>query len=248
MFDFHGKVLLVTGGGSGIGRATAEYFAKCGANVLLADINAEAAKSVCTTIDASGRKARSVVYNASKPEDAQAAIDECKKQFGRLDFLVPCAGIYDDGLIEELTDEQWLRTISINLNGVFFLVRRAVSEMSDGGAIVMMTSQAAHHGGSVGHGHYGATKGGLLAFCRTLAKELGHRGIRSNAVSPGTIDTPMLSEKLVMTGDGAVNSTPLGRYGQPHEVASVVAFLCSEASSYITGEVILVTGGSYIGG
>jgi len=246
MFDFEKKVLLVTGAASGIGRATAEYFFKCGATVFLADLNANVVAELATKMDASGSRIASMKYDASQSADAKTVVDACVSRFGKIDFLVPCAGIYDDNLIKDISDEQWLHTINVNLNGVFYIVRQAIPVMSDGGAIVNMASQAAHLGGSVTHGHYGATKGAILAFTRTLAKELGPR-IRANAVSPGSIETPMIARNIATQGEEIVRHTPLKRLGKPEEIASVVAFLCSDASSFVTGETILVTGGSYMG-
>ena len=246
MFEFAEKVLLVTGAASGIGRATAEYFFKCGASVFLADLNANVVTELAAKLDATGSRVACMKYDAGHSTDAKAVVDGCVSRFGKIDFLVPCAGIYDDNLIENISDEQWLRTISVNLNGVFYIVRQAIPVMSDGGAIVNMASQAAHLGGSITHGHYGATKGAILAFTRTLAKELGPR-IRANAVSPGSIETPMIARNIATRGEEIVSRTPLRRLGKPEEIASVIAFLCSDAASFVTGETILVNGGSYMG-
>ena len=246
MFEFAEKVLLVTGAASGIGRATAEYFFKCGASVFLADLNANVVTELAAKLDATGSRVACMKYDAGHSTDAKAVVDACVSRFGKIDFLVPCAGIYDDNLIENISDEQWLRTISVNLNGVFYIVRQAIPVMSDGGAIVNMASQAAHLGGSITHGHYGATKGAILAFTRTLAKELGPR-IRANAVSPGSIETPMIARNIATRGEEIVSRTPLRRLGKPEEIASVIAFLCSDAASFVTGETILVNGGSYMG-
>jgi len=246
MFDFKEKVLLVTGAASGIGRSTAAYFFKCGATVFLADLNANMVEALATKMDASSSRVASMKYDASHSVDAKTVVDACISRFGKIDFLVPCAGIYNENLIEDMSDEQWLHTINVNLNGVFYIVRQAIPVMSDGGAIVNMASQAAHLGGSITHGHYGASKGAILAFTRTLAKELGPR-IRANAVSPGSIETPMIARNIATQGEEIVRQTPLKRLGKPEEIASVVAFLCSDASSFVTGETILVTGGSYMG-
>ncbi len=246
MFDFEEKVLLVTGAASGIGRATAEYFFNCGASVFLADLNANLVAELAAKMDPSGARVASMKYEAGQSADAKAVVDSCMSRFGKIDFLVPCAGIYDENLIEDMADEQWLRTINVNLNGVFYIVRQAIAVMSDGGSIVNMASQAAHLGGSITHGHYGATKGAILAFTRTLAKELGPR-IRANAVSPGSIETPMIARNIATQGEEIVSRTPLKRLGKPEEIASVVAFLCSDAASFVTGETILVTGGWYMG-
>lgn len=137
--------------------------------------------------------------------------------------------------------------MAVNLNGVFYLVRCAVDHLQHEGAIVLMSSMSGHTGGSIEHGHYGATKGALVSLTRTLARELGP-GIRVNAVSPGVIDSPMVARKLASGGDEVVRNTPLARLGRPDEVASLIAYLCSDGASFISGEAVLVTGGLFMGG
>lgn len=248
MFDFQGRVLLVTGAGSGIGLATATYFHRCGASVVMADIRAQAVAEAARALDTEGTRSLAVGYDAGRADDAQRVVDACIARFGRLDFLVPAAAIYEDQLLENMPDDQWERTMGVNLNGVFYLVRRAIPHLGDGAAIVHLASQSAHTGGSVEHGAYGATKGAILSFTRTLARELGPRNIRVNAVSPGIIDTPMVVRSVAEQREQMVANTPLRRLGRPEEVASLIAFLCSDAASFITGEAVLVTGGLFMGG
>ena len=232
MFDFKRRVLLVTGAGGGIGSATAAYFHACGARVMIGDINEAAAANVAQSLDPTGKRVRALRYDASRSQDAKALVDACIRHFGRLDFLVPAAAIYEDQVVRTMTDAQWETTMAVNLNGVFYLVRQAAAAMGKGGAIVNLASQAGHTGGGVEHAHYGATKGAIIAFTRTLARELGP-DIRVNAVSPGVIDTPMVARALVTKRAEVINN---------------IAFLCSDAASFITGEAILVTGGLFMGG
>ena len=244
MFEFQGKTALITGAASGIGRATAAYFHGCGAAVALADRNRPALEAVARELN-SGRAAI-IEYEASDPRSAEAVVEEASRLSSRIDYVVACAGIYEECDIDAMSDAEWRQTLAINLDGLFYLSRSALPMMKDGGAIVAVASTAAHQGGSRGHAHYGASKGGLLAFVRGLAREVAPR-IRVNAVSPGEIDTPMIARNIERGGEEIRTTIPMRRLGQPSEVASVIAFLCSDGASYITGETILVTGGNIHG-
>lgn len=247
MKEFSGKVLLLTGATGGIGRAIASAFVEAGANVVLADIREDAVLEFARSIDPRGETAVGLGYDAADPADAERAVELGLSRFGRLDFVVPAAAVYEEHAFVTMTDAQWRKTISINLDGVFYLCRRAVPVMPEGSSIVTIASEAAHTGSSVSHAHYGASKGGVMTFTRSLARELAPR-IRVNSVSPGTINTSMVENFIRRSGESQLAITPMGRWGLPHEVADSVTFLCGRSATYITGQTIHVNGGSYIGG
>lgn len=247
MDQFADKVLLVTGAGGGIGGAIAATFFSKGAKVLLADITVDTATEHAKRLDPSGRRAQAVPYDAANPADADAVVAACIERFGRLDFLVPAAALYEELPFMQMTDAQWRRTLAVNLDGVFYICRRAIPVMPDGGCVVTIASQSAHVGSSRSHSPYGASKGGVLTFTLSLARELAPR-IRVNTVSPGIIDTAMARELIRRNGSAMLKDIPLQRQGEPREVADAVAFLCSEAATYITGQAIHVNGGAYMGG
>lgn len=247
MINFSDRVLLLTGAGGGIGRAIAQVFHEAGASVLLADIREDAAREVARSMDPAGTRTMAMKYDAGRTKDAAAAVRACLERFGRLDYLVPAAAIYEDRSFLRMTDAQWRKTLSVNLDGVFYLCRRAIPVMPEGGAVVTIASEAAHAGSSIGHSHYGASKGGVLTLTRSLARELAP-GIRVNAVSPGAIDTAMVADLMRTRGGPVLEAIPMGRLGSPCDVAAAVAFLCSDSARYITGQTIHVNGGSYIGG
>jgi len=185
-----------------------------------------------------------VAYDASEPASAQNLADMAREHFGHVDFVVPSAGIYMSEAFAEMSDEQWRRTLSINLDGVFYLLSRVTPLLREGSSIVNLTSLAAHRG-AFSNAHYSASKGALTALTRSLSRELGPK-TRVNAVAPGIIDTPMTRELIVSRGDSSIAQTPLARLGQPEEIASVIAFLCSQAASFVTGETVHVNGGIYM--
>jgi 3-oxoacyl-[acyl-carrier protein] reductase len=247
MYNFQNKTLLLTGANGGIGRAVVELFFSHGANLVLTDQNDEALRAFVHELgtDANARVAV-LRMDAASPDHSQHAVELAQARFGGIDYLVPAAGLYMAKPIDEMTDEQWRQTLSINLDGVFYLCRRALPALREGSAIVNLTSVAGHRGAFY-NAHYSASKGGLLSLTRSLARELGPK-TRVNAVSPGIIATPMTQDLIARRGQESVEQTPLKRFGQPEEIANVIGFLCSSAASFITGEVIHVNGGLYMAG
>lgn len=245
MQDFDGKVALITGAAGGIGLATADYLGRRGARLVLADIDVPKLQAACRESGLVEDFVYIVPYDAAQSAAAAAIVDAAVSHWGQLDIIVTCAGIYQEHAIATMTDAAWRTTLAINLDSIFYLMRAAAGAMSGGGAIVHVASVAAHTGATNGHAHYGATKGGVLAYTRGLARDLAP-AIRVNAVSPGTIETPMVDHLLAKRGDEILSRIPLGRFGRPEEIASVIAFLCSDAASYITGETIIVSGGSFM--
>jgi 3-oxoacyl-[acyl-carrier protein] reductase len=246
MYTFDGRTLLLTGANGGIGRAIAAMFYQYGANLLLTDLDEPALRQFADTLDSTGERVVTLRMDSANPEDASSAVALALERFGGIDFLVPSAGLYEAQPFREMQDAQWRRTLSVNLDGVFYLCQRAADALCEGSAIVNLTSVAAHRGAYY-NAHYSASKGGLLSLTRSLARELGPT-TRVNAVSPGIIETPMTASLIRTRGADSIEQTPLRRLGQPQEIASAVAFLCSAAASFITGEVLHVNGGLYIAG
>jgi len=243
--DFTGKVVLVTGGSRGIGRACAVAFGKAGATVVLSYAGNEAAAAEAVSL--AGPKARSVKFDVADTAACAAAVDEVVKSAGRLDVLVNNAGVAIDGLAVRIKDEDWDRTLDTNLKGAFALCRAAARPMMKqrSGAIVNLTSVVGEMG-NVGQAAYAASKAGLIGLTKSLARELASRNIRVNAVSPGFIDTDMTAGLNAELKAKMTEAIPLGRLGSADEVARAVLFLAGDAASYVTGEVLKVNGGMYM--
>jgi 3-oxoacyl-[acyl-carrier protein] reductase len=246
MYDFSTRTLVLTGANGGIGRETAKLFYGCGANLVLADLDAVSLEDFAQALDPAGGRVVCMQMDASQAADCDRLVKLTQDTFGGIDFLVPAAGIYKAHPIREMTDEQWRETMGVNLDGVFLLCKRALPLLRDNSAIVNISSMAAHRGAFY-NAHYSATKGALISLTRSLARELGPV-TRVNAVSPGMIDTPMAAELIRVRGADGIAQTPLKRVGQPGEIASVIAFLCSTGASFITGEVINANGGLHMAG
>lgn len=250
-FDLSGKVAIVTGAASGIGYATALTLADCGAAVAINyHKNEGGAESLRKEIEANGGKAIVVQADVTRSADVKALVQRTIEELGPVDVLVNNAGSLIERLrILDLTEERWDEVIDLNLKSAFLCCKAVAPSMMErkSGAIINLSSIAARNGGALGSLHYATAKGGLITFTKGLAKELAPFGVRVNAVSPGVIDTPyheQFSSAEMMKG--YVNAIPLGRIGRSEEVAKVIAFLASEASSYLAGETIEINGGMFM--
>ena len=248
-FRFDGKVVLVTGGSRGIGRACALGFARGGASVVLSYAGNEVAASetLKAVQEASGGKGKAVRFDVADTLAGQAAIEAIVAEQGRIDVLVNNAGISIDGLSVRIKDEDWDRQLDTNVKGAFALIRAATRPMMKQrqGAIVNLTSVVGETGNG-GQVAYSASKAALIGMTKSLARELASRNIRVNAVSPGFIDTDMTSKLSEALKEKMTAGIPLGRLGSADEVAQAVLFLASDAASYVTGEVLRVNGGMYM--
>ena len=250
-FDLNGKVALVTGSSSGIGRATAEALAANGARVAINFHRNEAgATAAQVQITAAGGSAIVIQADVTQATDVQSLVDRTVAEFGPIDILVNNAGSLIERLkILELTEERWDEVIDLNLKSAFLCCKSVAGSMMErkAGAIINVSSIAGRNGGALGSIHYSTAKGGLITFTKGLAKELGPFGVRVNAVSPGVIDTPyheqFSSPEMMKTYAGMI---PLGRIGTPPEVARVICFLASDAASYLAGETIEINGGMFM--
>ncbi|PRX08779.1 UNVERIFIED_ORG: 3-oxoacyl-[acyl-carrier protein] reductase [Martelella mediterranea] len=242
-FDFSGRTLVLSGANGGIGRALAQAFYDAGSNLVLTDLDIGGLDHWVTHFGETGRVA-TLQANAASADDAEATVQLAGERFGGIDFLIPSAGIYQSKPFAEMSDAEWHRTVSVNLDGVFYLCRRALTALRDDASIVTIASLAAYRG-AFSNAHYGATKGAMVSLTRALSRELAPK-VRVNGIAPGIIETPMVADLLQTRAEETFAQTPLKRLGQPSEIASVAAFLCSSAASFITGETIQVNGGIYM--
>jgi 3-oxoacyl-[acyl-carrier protein] reductase len=230
------RTALVTGGSRGIGRAIATSLAEAGATVVIGyRSGADEAAEV-----AGGIGARAVQADVSDPEEAKRLVEEA----GDVDVLVNNAGVTRDGLLARMSDEDWRTVLDTNLGGTFNTCRAVTRGMMKrrAGAIVNVSSIVGVHG-NPGQTNYSASKAGIIGFTKALARELGSRGVRANVVAPGYISTRLTNELPEELQQSMLASTPLGRFGDPEDVAGAVRFLASDAAAFVTGEVLLVDGG-----
>jgi len=243
-----GRVALVTGGGSGIGRAVCERLATDGARVAVADVDAASAAAAADAIGTGGGHARAVPMDVSDFARVCAAVAELRSAWGPVDVLVNCAGWDRMEPFRSNTPELWTRLIDINLRGPIHCCRAVLDDMiaRNAGKIISISSDAARVGSS-GEAVYSACKGGIISFSKTLARELARHHVTVNVICPGPTDTPLLrgmveagNQKLV---DALTRAIPFGRLAAPHEIAAAVAFFASPDADFITGQVLSVSGG-----
>jgi 3-oxoacyl-[acyl-carrier protein] reductase len=247
MMEFKGQAALVTGGARGIGKAVAEGLAAGGADVVIADVHAEAALETAAGIAKTGVKTLGLKLDVSNSEEVSKAFEEIRGRMGRLDILVNNAGITRDGLLLRMKEEDWDAVINVNLKGAFFCSKEAVKIMAKQryGRIVNISSVVAFIGNQ-GQSNYSASKAGMIGMTKTVAKEYAGRGITSNAVAPGFITTAMTETLPEHVREEMKKMIPMNRFGMVDDVANAVLFLASPASGYITGQVLHVNGGMYM--
>lgn len=241
------KVAIVTGAAQGIGRAIALLLAKEGAHIVVSDINLPKAQETAQEIEALGRKALPIQVNVVRLEDVEKMVTAVIEHFGRVDILVNNAGITRDRLILRMTEEDWDAVLDVNLKGTFNCTKAVLRHMAKqkSGKIVSIASVVGEMG-NAGQGNYAASKAGVIGFTKSMAREFAQRGININAVAPGYIETAMTDAIPEAAREEWKKWIPMQRFGQPEDVAQAVLFLVSEASSYITGQVLNVNGGIYM--
>jgi 2-hydroxycyclohexanecarboxyl-CoA dehydrogenase len=243
-----GKNALVTGGGSGIGRAIALRLARDGAAVAILDLNLEGARQTAEDVAALGRGSFAVRADVASAADVEAAAREARQRLGPITILINNAGIGHVVAFVDTTEEDWDRMIDVHMKGAFLCAREVVPDMLQAGwGRVVSISSVAGLQGAAGFVHYSAAKAGIIGFTKGLAQELGRHGITVNAIAPGLIDTPILG-KADLTRDvqqRMVRRSAVGRIGQPEDMAAACAYLVSEEASFCTGQVISPNGGMY---
>ncbi len=242
--ELSGQVAIVSGGGSGIGRATCLALAARGARVAVADVSAEAAAHVV----AEAGEALACPVDVRCDEQVRRVVSRVLERWGRIDILVNSAGIYQIGGIETISEADWDRMLGINLKGVFLFCRAVVPTMraQGSGAIVNVSSITGRSKGELAGVHYAAAKAGIIGLTMTLANQVAREGIRVNCVAPSTVDTPMNDGLTPEQRAQMEQRVPMGRLGRAEEVASAIVYLASPAASYITGETLNVNGGVFM--
>jgi 3-oxoacyl-[acyl-carrier protein] reductase len=240
-----GKTAIVTGAARGIGKAVAIRFAQEGCNIAFTDLVIdENAKATEAEIASYGVKVKGYASNAAQFEDTHTVVNEIINDFGRVDILVNNAGITRDGLMMRMSEQQWDMVISVNLKSAFNFIHALTPVMikQRAGSIINISSVVGVHG-NAGQANYSASKAGMIGLAKSIARELGSRGIRANAIAPGFIITEMTHQLSEEVREEWAKQIPLKRGGTPEDVANIALFLASDLSSYVTGQVIQVDGG-----
>lgn len=239
------KVAFITGAGSGIGRALAHRLAGRGCKLVCGDLREDAAEQTARAVREAGGEALAVALDVSSRASAQNFVETGVQAFGRVDYLANCAGIWEMKALVDLDEDAWDRMLSINLKGTFLCAQAAARYMlqAGSGVIVNVASVAGRMGGNWCGAHYAASKGGVVALTMHMARELGPKGVRVNAVAPGITETPMISAWPREVMAGVVSRTLLGRLGKPEDIADAIVFLLSDDARFIAGEILEVNGG-----
>lgn len=251
MISLKGKRALVTGGSRGIGAATAQLLAECGADVGIGYRSRKAdAEAVVARCRALGVRAFAHASDIGTAAGSDALAAAAVKEFGGLDLFVANAGIWpvEEAAVSAMADARWANTMRENVDGMFFSTRAAVRAMADGGRVVLVASTAGQRGESM-HADYAASKGAMISFVKSLCIELAPRGITVNSVAPGWVDTEMAAGSYAGDGRARIAATiPVGRVATARDIAGPIVFLCSELARHITGEIVNVNGGSVLCG
>ncbi|BCI55673.1 short-chain dehydrogenase [Mycolicibacterium litorale] len=245
------RVAMVTGGASGLGEAICAGLAGDGHAVAVLDVDADAAQRVAARLRAHGAQSAAVTVDVSDETAVHRAFTTVRRDLGPVQILVTSAAIAGFTRFDRITVDEWNRYLAVNLTGTFLCIREALSDMvAAGWGRIVTISSAAGQQGAPGQGHYSATKGGVIALTKTVARDYARNGITANSVPPFVIDSPMLREQQAQgalpPAEVLTRAIPAGRVGTPGDVAAVCSFLCSEAAGYVTGQVVGVNGGAVV--
>ena len=245
--DLKGKVAVVTGGSSGIGLSISKVLLNAGARVIIIDIDDKRFETVKDEIKKISENFDFYTSNVKNSEKISDTVNAVIAKESKIDILVNNAGIVKDGLLIRMSDEDWLDVIDVNLNGMFYITKNVLKHMfkAKSGRIISIASVIGEIG-NTGQANYAASKAGIIAFTKSIAKEYAARGILANAIAPGFIRTVMTDKLPEDVKDAIKKSIPLNKIAEPEEIANAVLFLCSELSAYITGTVLNVNGGMYM--
>lgn len=239
-----GKVVLITGGAAGIGKATASAFFEEGADVVIWDVNEEKGNEVVKSFSSDTQRSAFMNVDVTSLPDVEEAVASIVKDFGKIDVLINNAGITMDRTLLKMDAETWQKVIDVNLTGVFNCTRAVSPHMVEAGeGVILNASSVVGLYGNFGQTNYVATKAGVIGMTKTWARELGRKGVRVNAVAPGFIATEMVQKMPEKVIEGMVSKTPIGRMGKPEDIANAYVFLSSDKASFIHGTVLSVDGG-----